>query len=95
MRVPRQSRGFTSIKLAQVLAELQEFQHDKKTMEVVLLSASGMPISAFDNPRLQKVHNLMHKLEELTGQTLEELFDKGGLQCIMENYNNQDDEMPF
>lgn len=85
-------------KLSQVLAELEKLKQDEKTIEVLQLSAAGLPISALDRGRVDKVHKLMHKISELTGQTLEELFDKGGLQRIMEDYintNSEDEAPPF
>lgn len=72
-----------TLELVQVLAELFELRQDTELLEVMQLSAAGMPISAFDYDRVQNAHTLMHKLSELTGQTLEELFDRGGLQKII------------
>ncbi len=71
--------------VGQVLAKLMELRQDVKTIEIMQLSAAGLPISASDHERVKGIHNLMHKLSELTGQTFKELFDEGGLQMIIEH----------
>lgn len=77
--------------MAKVLFELDRVKQDKKTIKALSLSRADMPLSLSDGSRVRKVHNLMHQVSEITGQTLEELFDKGGLQKIINDYAGQND----
>lgn len=68
----------------QLLIEFNNIQQDEETIEALRFSAAEIPISALDHDKVQKAHKVMHKLSELTGQTLEELFVNGGLIRIID-----------
>lgn len=79
--------------LVQVLTEFMELQQDEELLEVLRLSATGLPLSALDHDKVDKIYNLMHRLTELTGQSFEELFVNGGLEKIIAQIDEY--EVPF
>lgn len=81
------SKNIDFHKLEPLLKKLIKLKQDKDIIAIMEQSSLGMPISALDNARVQEINKLLHQLSEETGQTLEELFDEGGWEDLLNQFS--------